>query len=450
MMSVFANLGRNLGPRARRVLRYLGFAVLGLVAFVFALQLTFPFDRIKDKAIDALSEKYEVAIGDVERSIIPGRVYFKAVSLRTRPTKVGDVATTFYIERLGIDVGLFALAHGTIAVKLDAKIGAGHITGKIALANDGTVVKLDGDDLPSANLPMREVLGLPMSGKVRFALDLALPNDRKTGKPNAAKADGNFEFACPSGCTVGDGKSKLKLTTNNARQQAFLDEGGGGIDFGKVNIDSLFANVEIKSGKLDITRFETRSPDGELHVALDMALNQDLQASVVTGCLRFKGSDVLLKREAKTHAAISTTGAPLGPDNLFHIKLDGPIRQMRRLGVVCGPGAGGTDGSGSPPARPNLTITPEAPKPVPMTPPTQVPQPMPPAAQPPMPTGDGAGSEAHVQPPMPVGEGPPPVVMPSPGPPQAAQPAPPPAAPPPVAPGSAMQPSPNPNAPAPQ
>jgi type II secretion system protein N len=365
-MSLHSILG-HLGPRSRKLLRYVGLVVLALVSFVFAFQLTFPFDRVKDKIIEALSEKYEVNIGDVERGIIPGRVYFKAFSIRTRPAKSGDVATTFYMDRLGIDVGLLALLRGAVSVKLDAKIGPGRINGKIGIANSGTSVHLTGEDLPSASLPMREVIGLPMSGKVRFAVDLELPNDKsKSGKvaPNWPKAEGSAEFACPSGCSVGDGKSKLKLTTNNGRQQEFLDASGGGIDFGKINIDSLLADVEIKNGKLDVTKLDTRSGDGEVHLAFTMNLNQDLMGSLVAGCLRFRGSDALLKREPKTHAAFSTTGAPVGPDNLFHIKLDGPLRAMRRIGVVCGPSTNtNMDNPGGAPPRPNLSANPEPAKP---------------------------------------------------------------------------------------
>jgi type II secretion system protein N len=426
----------NPGPRVRKVLRYLGFAVVGLVTFVFAFQLTFPFERVKDKVTELLSEKYDVTIGGVERGWLPGRIYFKAVSLRTRPTKPEDFATTFYVEQLEVNLGLFALLRGTAAVKLDAKIGPGHIKGTIALSKDGTSIDLAGDDLPSASLPMREALGLPMSGKVRFAFELELPNEKsKTGKvaPSWPKAEGKAELACPSNCVVGDGKTKLKFSIKNQRQQAFAE---GGIDFGKVNIDSLLANVEIKNGKVDITRFEAKSGDGELHIDFDMALNQDIQQSLVTGCLRFNTSPAFLKREPKTATAISATGAPLGPDNLFHIKLDGPLREVRRLGVVCGAAAGKTvDSPGGAPARPNLTVTPEPPA----TPPgpgamgVLPPPPPPPAA----PVPDGAGTGAvHVVPPSgPTGE------MPTPAAPPAAAGTPPPAAPPaPVDPSSPIQP----------
>src|SRR5882757_2484812 len=149
---------------------------------------------------------------------MPGRVYFKAVSLRSRPTKAGDLPSTLYVEQLEVDVGLFALLHGTASVKADAKIGPGHIKAAVALSTSGTEIEVTGADVPSGSLPLRDVIGLPMSGKLRFAFDLDLPNTKtKAGKaaPDWTKADGNLELACPSGCVIGDGKTKLKVALKN-------------------------------------------------------------------------------------------------------------------------------------------------------------------------------------------------------------------------------------------
>lgn len=391
----------QLGPRMRKVVRYLGFAVLAVVTFVFALQATLPFDRIKDKVIEALSDKYDVTIADVDGGWLPGRVYFKAVTLRTRPTKPDEVASTLFVEQLRLDLGLFALLRGTAAVKLDAKIGPGHITGDLTASKDELSVDLAGDDLPSASLPMREVLGLPMSGKLRFTVTLDLPNEKsKAGKvgPNWQKAEGLVELACPSGCVVGDGHAKLKMKVANPGQQAFAKDG---IEFGKLNIDSLVARAELKAGRLEVTRFEARSADGELHVDFAMALNQDTSQSLVTGCLRFNGSPALLKRDAKTATAISATGAPLGPDKLFHIKLDGPLREVRRIGTLCGAAASKPMDNMGAPARPNLTVPPDPPHPpgavaIPPPPAAAIPPPPPQGA-----TSDDAGVDAQPLPAMP-------------------------------------------------
>lgn len=419
----------QLGPRSRKILRYAGFVLIGLVTFIFAFQLVFPFHRVKDKIVDALAEKYDVTIGSVDGGLIPGRMHFKALSIRTRPTAPDDTVTTFFVESLEVDLGLFALLRGAASVKLDAKIGPGHIRGSIALSRGHTSIDLVGEDLPSASLPVREIVGLPMSGKLEFSVALELPNERnKSGKlvANWPEAEGVVTLACPTGCTVGDGKAKLKPKLANQRNQAMVSDG---IDFGKINIDTLSARVDIKEGRVTVSKLDTKSPDGQLNVDFVMTLSEDINSSLVTGCLRFNGSEALLRREAKTHAAISTTGAPLGPDNLFHIKLDGPLRQVRRLPALCGPSV--NTNMDNPAPRPSLTITPEnaaRPTPGPQVPPSPTPiAPMPPGmpqippgetppnfvAPPSPPPGqanpvpDGSGVPDPSNPPPPPGIGPP-------------------------------------------
>ena len=417
----------HLGPRTRKILRIVGFVVLFLVTFVFALQWTFPFHRVRDKAVEVLSAKYEVQISDVERGLIPGRAYFKAVTLRTRPEKADEIPTTFYIERLQVDVGLLALIGGKASADIDAKIATGHITGTITLSKGNTSIHLDGENLPSASLPMKEAIGLPMSGKVNFSFDLELPNTKlKTGKtgPNWTKAVGGARFECPSGCTFGDGKTKLKPKLKNTRNQAFAE---GGIEFGKLNVQSLVAVVDIRKGHLKVTKLDTKSEDGQLFVDFDMTLAQNISESDVTGCLRFNGSEALRKRDARTHAAISTTGAPLGPDGLYHITLDGTVKNMKRLGKVCGPdgAAGQTDDK---PSRPTITVQPDAPL---------SPEPAPTAAEPAAPPPPPADAAVTVPVPGPGSEHPPgegsadapvdPAAPPAPNVPAAGEPPPPPA-----------------------
>jgi type II secretion system protein N len=373
----------NLGPRARKILRYAGIAVLGLIVFVFALQMTLPFERAKDKLIEAASPSYDITIAGIERGWIPGRVYLTGVSIRTRPTKPDETVTVFYIEKLRGDLGLLALIGGNLSLDLDAKIGNGHINGNVTLpgfGRKGLEVHVDGKDLPASNLPMRGLIGLPMSGKIEFEIALDLPNETaKNGHTGASwqKAEGEIEIGCPSGCTFGDGKTKLKPLLKNRSQQVMVQDG---IDFGKLDIDTLSAKVEIKGGNLDVTKFDIKSGDGELHVDYHMKLEPELGESIVTGCLRFKGTDALLKKEPKTYGAIQTTGAELRADGLFHIKLADRFKDMKRLNAECGPNAKGEGPSDTgvaggvrPPARPTITVVPDdagRPGPMPMTPAT--------------------------------------------------------------------------------
>lgn len=352
----------HLGRKAKLALKIVGFFLLAVITFVVALQATFPYDRVKDRIVDALSAKYDVTIGEVERGIVPGRVYFKAVTLRTRPAKADEIPSVLYIERLEVDMGILALLSSTAKINLDAKIATGHIKGTIALSKTRTVVDISGVDVPAGNLPMKEIIGLPMSGKLELDFSLDLPIEKlKSGKtgPDWTTAKGDVTFECPSGCTFGDGKTKLKPKLSNARNAMFAGEG---IEFGKINVDTMLAHVTIKDGNMELDKFETKSQDGELHVDFALALAQDFGESDVTGCLRFKGSDTLQKREPKTYAALTTTGASIGPDNLFHIKLDGKFKTMKRLAQFCGPAVksanmdnpGGTTGN----SRPSVTVQP--------------------------------------------------------------------------------------------
>jgi type II secretion system protein N len=260
-----------------------------------------------------------------------------------------------------VDVGLLGFIGGKASIDFEAVFGEGLVHGNISASSGETALHIVGEDVPSELLPMREVLSnLPMSGVVAFELSFELPNEKlKSGKvgPNWERLAAELDFECPSGCTIGDGKSKLKLKAKNARSQAFA---GDGTDFGRINIQSLVARLEAKDGKVDITKFETRSADVELHVEYSMTLQQNLDDSPVAGCVRFKGSDALKKREQKTYDQILLTGAKRHTDGLDHIRLTGTFKNMLKRPEACGPGVSGIDGDGQN-SRPNLQVQPDEP-----------------------------------------------------------------------------------------
>ncbi len=348
-------------PRTRKVLQVVGLTFLFIIVFVFALQATFPYDRVKDKLIEGLSDKYDVTIAKVERGLLPGNVTFKSVTLKSRPTKPGEVASVFFINKLELSAGLMSLLGGTISLDAEATIGPGTLTAEIEVGGFGKGdinAHVVGRRLPGDTLPMASVIGLPMTGKIEFDVSLGLPREKSKGKVaiNWQKVRGSFSLACPGGCTFGDGVTKLKPLLKNTRNQVMVGEG---IDFGKVTMDSLVAKATIKAGKLTLDKFDTKSKDGELKVDYMMTLEKDFDESVVAGCLRFKGSDDLLKREPKTYAAIQTTGAELRGDGLFHIRLSDRFKDMKRLNQECGPNAnsnGNGENFSGKPDRPNLTI----------------------------------------------------------------------------------------------
>ncbi len=374
----------QLGRRQRLALRYVGIALGTLVVFVFALQATFPYDRVRDKIIEELAPSYDVSIGSVDRGIMPGSVTFKAVTLTSRPTKPGDVASVLFIDSMHVDLGILPLLGMTASVDLDVKIGVGRIKGNVSLpgfGHNGVKIDVVGTELPGRDIPLATWGMPPVIGKLDATIELTLPVTKtKSGREirDWSKADGDIALGCSS-CSFGDGKTKLKPLLKNRSQQAMVADG---IEFGKLAIDSLAIEAKFtpavgepdahsssyKPGKFDITKFDVKSKSGELHVDYAMTLAPDIDESVVAGCLRFNVSENLLKTEEgkKTYAAVSTSGAEKRSDGLFHIKLSDHLKDMKRLNLECGPNAKPTPGSdeGSGPRgvmRPTIHAMPEPP-----------------------------------------------------------------------------------------
>ncbi len=356
----------------RRMARLGAYIVLALVTFLFALQATAPYDRALKKGIEAMSSSFDITYeAPVERGWVPGRIYINNLQIRTRPTKPGETPLLFTFNRVKLDVGLLALISKNVSINIDAEIATGELSGNVTLRHfmrDGVSMKLDGEGIPGGSLPLRSAIGLPMSGKVDVSATIDLPFENGRPAINWRKLDADIDVGCPSGCTIGDGKAKLKPIIKNTRTQAMV---GDGIDFGTIKIDSLAAKLEIKDGKLDLSKFEAKSNDGEVHVDLAMTLAQVFGESTVNGCLRFKGSEALGKREPKTLAALQASGAEIRSDGLFHIKLAGTWRDMKRLDQQCSAGS-------APTVAPVLHHAP----------PRLAPAPMPPPPPPPAMTGE--------------------------------------------------------------
>src|SRR5438874_6479336 len=176
----------NLGPRTRKILKWVGYVFFALFTFVFALQLSFPYSRVKDKLVDSASDKYTITVSKVERGLMPGRVYFKGVTITTVKTKPEDISETFYINELQLDVGILSMIGGKVTLDFDATIGDkkegyGHLKGGVAVTKFGRgdiTASIQGNGLPSAALPMHALIGLLMSGKLEVNVDVNLPMEK--------------------------------------------------------------------------------------------------------------------------------------------------------------------------------------------------------------------------------------------------------------------------------
>jgi len=341
----------DLGPRTRKALKIAGYVLLGLFSFVYALHLTFPYKRLKDKGAEALASKYDVTVQDVERGWLPGDFSLINVKLATRPTKPGEVPKIIKIDRLDVEVGVLSALTGGVDIGIEAKIGAGYLGGQVTVESGLVSIDLASSNLPLSEVPgLDSVIGMPASGPGRVVAQLELPNN------DWRKASGRIAVDC-SGCTFGGPGAFFKPKNQASRAAQWAGEG---VPVPRLMVSKLSAEWTIGKGKIATKKWVFESPHLQAMLDWEATLEKDIkQARIDNACLRYRGTDDLKKLDEKFYNALELTGGPLGSDNLRHLKLVGTLGSFKALGKECGPGGGAEEVAGDRPrGRPTLDAVP--------------------------------------------------------------------------------------------
>jgi|GEM_PF-2944934 len=317
----------TLSPRARWALRLAGYVVLALVTFVVALHLTFPYDRLRDRAIETLSNKYDVTISGVERSWMPGRFSLTGVTLRSRAAVVGQPTTTMYFKRVEIDLAFLPLLGSKVEIGLDISTGAGSITGTITQHKTETAIDFTLRKVPLATLPgISDAVGLPMAGNGDGKIRL------KIAKNDWSKANGVFELACSVGCTVGDGISKIYPKSKRPGDDAWSKDG---IPVPPLRIQSFKLAIDLVKGEAKRRTFVITSTDGEVDIDFDIKLSRTVMDSTIAGCIKYKCSKELYDRERSFRVTCDLGSPIVDGEGFHHVKLMGKLSNVRRIGALC-------------------------------------------------------------------------------------------------------------------
>lgn len=347
----------TLTEKHKKILKWVGYPLFAIVTFVFALHYTFPYERVKERVIDALSEDYDVDIQGVEPGFFPGSVEFKGIMLMSRPEKEGDEVTRIFIDKVELDIGLLALLGGTTDIDINAKIANGSVSGNIAVSKGSLKIDLETKKLPLGQVPgLASAIGLPMDGGLDADFELKLPKGRAGYEWK--EADGRIKISCP-GCTVGDGVDKISPTARTSssrtakRRAAFAS---GGITVPRLDLGNLSAEVEISKGKGVIKEFNAQSGDGELYINAELKLARKFKDSTLPGCMRFKVDESMATRGddvSKNFANIQQVmGVPRDADGFSNVRMVGKISALRwKPAKKC------TIGGADEPSRPTVTTT---------------------------------------------------------------------------------------------
>lgn len=246
-----------LTPNRRLALKILGYVGLGLFTFVLALHYTFPYDRVKDKIEDALSDRYDVTIGSAGPGLIPGHMKLEDVKLATRPEREDEEPKVLEISSVDINLGVLALIGGDTDVEFEAEVGDGTVEGHIVVSETSMSIDIDTSDMPLESVPFVGAIagGAPMQGAMDAKIRLRLP------KKKWRDAHGSIRLAC-AGCVMGDGKTKMRPTAGKARN-AFSE---GGFTLDPTRLGDVKGVINIEKGVACIEELTASSPDGELNM----------------------------------------------------------------------------------------------------------------------------------------------------------------------------------------
>jgi type II secretion system protein N len=318
----------NLSRRNKRILTWLGYPLLALTTFVMTLHWTFPYDRVKQKMVDELSDKYEVSIKSVEPTLLPGGMVINGLMLRPRPKKPGEEPPTISIKEVELDASILAAVRGTLDLDIDAQIGSGSVSGNLVVSKAGLWADFSTRRLPLGDVPgLGDAVGLPMSGGLNATLSLHLPKKRWR------EANGTIKLSCP-GCTAGDGVAKIKPKPREGRKlsprlEAQMSFIGDGVAVPMLDLGNLSGVIEIKGGKGVIKNFGGESADGEMIIEGDLDFKDPFKNTLFPGCFKFKFSEDLKKREPKFSNIPTLMGAAVLPDGFANMRITGTLGQLR-------------------------------------------------------------------------------------------------------------------------
>lgn len=313
----------QLSPKARKIIKWVAIPLGVLFTFVMAIQLTFPYDRLKGKIEEVLSAKFDAEVTGIERSLVPGRFRIERLMLWTRPSTADEKKQTIILSDIEVDIGLLSLLSGKLSVDVDAQMAGGKISLGLGISKAALDLSLVTKGLPVHQVPaISAAVGLPMEGGLNASVSLHLP------KNNWAEADGRIKVSCPA-CTIGDGVTKIKpRAPGNNRRAVFASEG---VTVPKLEIGGITGDIEIKKGRGVIRNFGGKSKDGEIRIEAELMLAKVIGDSTMPGCMKFKLSPELQEREPNFGNLPMVIGVALDDQGFANLRMVGKLSALKWL-----------------------------------------------------------------------------------------------------------------------
>ncbi len=318
--------------RQEKLLRRVGFPVLAVVAFIYALHLSFPYERLINGALanSSVSLDYD----DVSACFIPGCVRLENP---TASWSSGEVSAEELTVNVSIMRGLFS-GFSTLAGDVDMDFGDGVIETEFKIDGKGTSkLSVETNKLETSKVPnVEKVMGIPLAGPLDANIQLSFPS--KKGRVLWERPTGKVKLRCKD-CEMGDGVETVEFAMSPKADAEVVK-----MEVPRLELGDFGGELDVKNGTITFNDFGSQSPDGELSVNGTLKLAKKSKAWDFDQCWKFSVSEKVKEfvveggegEEAQKVGEIfyrAVNGYPKQSDSKVHMKWFGKLgnRRSRRI-----------------------------------------------------------------------------------------------------------------------
>jgi type II secretion system protein N len=254
----------------------LGYGAFSLVAFVLCLCLTFPYDSLRRRAVDAAADAgYALRIGSLRpglRGLTATNVRISKVPNGMTPELQSMLASNAAMlpgpEELGEPLNLDSVAMRPallpLGVAFHANLLGGSVSGNVGGLSDVQVaVTLSNLDPSAGNL--KAFSGVDLAGKLNGTLNLTLPKTR--GQPDLSQANGQLAL------------DTKELIIQGGNVMVPMYGTPTPMDLPRIALGNIDARIKIEKGLGTVETLQAKSDDLEIQGSGTVKLGQRLDVS---------------------------------------------------------------------------------------------------------------------------------------------------------------------------
>lgn len=284
------------------IVKYLGYAAFFVFAFVISLYLTFPWHAAKSKVLIEASKAtgMDIEAKSLEPDWITGIV---AEDVRIRTATMEE---PLEIDRLKARVHLLPLLTGGKGGSLSMPIAQGTVDAVVLDSETEMQVEATIDSVQIGLVPgLKESLGVPLSGTLGIKADLAL---------NKAKPDAS--------------SGVLQIKADDLELLKGGKVGGMTLPF-ELAIGSFDWKIPIDKGKAKLDKLSIKGDNIEVELDGTITLAAKIERSTLNLTVKFKPTELFLKKEPILNALLSNLRKAKGKDGFYAYALTGSAKHPR-------------------------------------------------------------------------------------------------------------------------